>query len=437
MHLRLAFLLLCLAGTASAMTRPEDVKTFTLKNGMKVLVLEDRSIPNANLYLYWKVGSRNEGPGITGLSHFLEHMMFNGAEKYGPKEFDRVMEAEGGSNNAWTSQDVTAYTNWFPAAALETIFELEADRIGSLAFDDKMIESERGVVLSEWTTSRENSNWSLLAEQVGGAAFTAHPYRWPVLGFESDIRNWTKSDLKAYFRKGYAPNNAVLVLVGDIDPARVRALAEKHLEPIPRRDPPRPVHTVEPAQRGEKRVRVHKDVSTPNLMIAYHAPRARSPDYHAVDLLASVLGEGRSSRLHRALVDGKQLAVEAEVYFSMTLDPELLTVWAVCAPGVSEETLLAGIDEELARISRDGVLARERDRAVKRRTVEFYRDLETINGKAGLLGTYEIYHGDYRKLFDAPARIGAVTSADLERVARSILKRSNRTVGVLKKAEVD
>jgi predicted Zn-dependent peptidase len=154
----LIVLLLVFTSLISAQTSIDDVKTFTLKNGMKFLVLEDHSIPNANMYIFFKVGSRNEYPGITGLSHFFEHMMFNGAKKYGPKMFDRVMEAGGGANNAYTSQDVTVYTDFFPTSATELIFELEADRIENLALDDKMVESERGVVLAERITSMENSN---------------------------------------------------------------------------------------------------------------------------------------------------------------------------------------------------------------------------------------------------------------------------------------
>ena len=139
--------------------KASDVQSFTLSNGMKILVLEDNSIPNANMYLFWKVGSRNEYPGITGLSHFFEHMMFNGSKKYGPKMFDRTMEAAGGSNNAYTTENLTVYTDWFPISALETIFDLEADRIGHLELDPKMVESERGVVLSERSTGLENSNF--------------------------------------------------------------------------------------------------------------------------------------------------------------------------------------------------------------------------------------------------------------------------------------
>ena len=196
---------------------------------MDFIVLEDHSIPNANMYIFWQVGSRNEYPGITGLSHFFEHTMFNGAKKYGPKQFDRVMEANGGANNAYTTENVTVYTDFFPKSALELIFDLEADRIAHLSFDDQMIESERGVVLSERITGMENSNWYFLEEQVKAVAFMAHPYRWPVIGYEADIKGWKKSDLQRYFRTYYAPNNAVVVIVGDVTLVGDRSMDESQL----------------------------------------------------------------------------------------------------------------------------------------------------------------------------------------------------------------
>jgi zinc protease len=263
-------------------TTQEDIKSFTLDNGMKILVLEDSSIPNANMYLFWKVGSRNEVPGITGISHFFEHMMFNGSAKFGPKMFDRTMEAAGGANNAYTSENVTVYTNWFPAGAMETIFDLEADRIARLDIDAAMVESERGVVASERTTGLENSNWRVLQEELKGAAFRAHPYSWSVIGHESDIAAWSLEDLREYHSTYYAPNNAVVVIAGDVKLAEVRAMADKYFAPIPAKAPPREIKTLEPEQKGERRVFVKKaSVSTPNLMLAYHIPETAHPDHYA------------------------------------------------------------------------------------------------------------------------------------------------------------
>ena len=192
------------------------VRTHTLQNGMKLIIEEDHDIPNVAMYLFYKVGSRNERPGITGISHFFEHMMFNGAKKYGPKQFDIEMEKAGGHNNAYTTRDVTVYTDWFPATALPLMFDMESDRIQNLSFDPNIIESERGVVASERLTRTDNNNFGLLFEQLNAATYTAHPYGWPVVGWPSDIKSWTMEDLKAHFRMGYAPNNCVMVIVGDV-----------------------------------------------------------------------------------------------------------------------------------------------------------------------------------------------------------------------------
>lgn len=429
---QLCVLFLFCASSLWAQTKVDDVKSFTLKNGMKVIVLEDRSIPNANMYFFWKVGSRNEYPGITGLSHFFEHMMFNGAAKYGPKEFDRVMEANGGSNNAYTTEDITVYTDWFPTSAIELMFELESDRIGSLALDDKMVESERGVIISERITGLENSNWRLLSEQVNSAAFLAHPYRWSVIGYESDIKNWTKDDLQKYFDTYYAPNNGVLVMVGDITLKEVKGLAEKYLEPIPAHTPPRPVHTVEPEQLGEKRVWAKKDVSSPTILIAYHVPEAKAEEYYAVELLSSILSTGKSSRLYSALVDETQLAVEVFTYYPQAFDPTLFYIYATCSKDVSELDLENAVYEEIGRIIEEGVREEELQKVKNRKLVDFYHEMETINGKANTIGTYELYFGDYTRLFSAPEDYKKVTARDIQLVAAKYLRKANRTVGILK-----
>src|SRR6202045_526186 len=200
------------------------VATKTLKNGMKVLVQTDHSIPNIALYIFYRIGARNEGPGTTGISHFFEHMMFNGAKKYGPGDLDKVMEANGGSNNAYTTRNVTVYQDWFPRSALELIFDIESDRIRDLSFDPKKIESERGVVASERRSSVDGQNEGVLDEQLWATAFIAHPYQWPVLGWMSDIEHWTIEDLKRHFEMGYSPSNATMVIAGVVRPEEVFAV---------------------------------------------------------------------------------------------------------------------------------------------------------------------------------------------------------------------
>ncbi|SDJ89826.1 Predicted Zn-dependent peptidase [Ferrimonas sediminum] len=413
-------------------SEPSEVQSFTLDNGMKILVLEDHAIPNANMYLFWKVGSRNEVPGITGLSHFFEHMMFNGSKNYGPKMFDRTMEAAGGANNAYTTENVTVYTDWFPADAIETIFKLESDRIAHLNIDANMVESERNVVASERTTGLENSNWRSLQEEVKATAFRAHPYSWSVIGHESDIYAWTLDDLKQYHKTYYAPNNAVVVIAGAVEFEQVKALSEHYFGTIPAQAPPAKVRTVEPEQKGERRVYVRKEsVTSPNLMFAYHVPETQHQDSYALDVLISLLIDGNSSRLNKALVDEQQLALGIDGYVPESFDPNLLYLFAVAKPGVTADTLEQAMITEINKVAAGGVTQDELDKVKNAKLMGFYDTLETINGRANTLGTYELFQGDWRKMYSAPEAYAKVTREDVQRVARSYLKKSNRTVGVL------
>lgn len=427
----LLFLLL-LSFSGQAQMKSDDVKTFTLKNGMKFLVVEDFSIPNANMYLFYKVGSRNEYQGITGLSHFFEHMMFNGAEKYGPKLFDQTMEFNGGANNAYTTKDVTVYTNWFPASAMEVIFDLEGDRISSLSIDPKIVESERGVVLSERSTGLENSPWRQLSEAVAATAFIEHPYHWSVIGYEDDMKNWKQQDLERYFKMYYAPNNCVVVVSGAIKTSEVKRLAEKYLEPIPAQSEPPKITIAEPAQTGERRITVQKEVATPYLMLAYHTPETKNEDYYALNILSAVLSRGQSSRLHAALVNEQQLATSVFTEFRESFNPSLFSIYALANKEVNHIDLENAIYAEIEKIKNEGISEVELQKIKNQKLMEFYNQVETINGKSNNIGTYEVFFGDYKKMFQAPDNYNKITVADVQNVAKKYFKKSNRTVGVLK-----
>ena len=418
-----------------AQATADEVKSFTLKNGMEIFVLENSSIPNANMYLFYKVGSRNEHIGITGISHFFEHMMFNGAKKYGPKQFDRTMEANGGSNNAYTTENITAYTDWFPSSALEIIFDLEADRIAHLNFDSSMIESERGVILSERSTGLENDPLEELWQEVQATAFIAHPYMWPVIGWESDIKNWAKQDLENYFHTYYAPNNCVVVISGDVKFDQIKNLAEKYFEPIPSAPTPRKIHTIEPEQTGERSVFVQREVPTPYLMITYHVPQSGSEDYYALDLLSSILSQGRSSRLYSSLVEEKQVALDAGTMYGDAFDPTLFYFYGICNDGVKASELETAILDEVQKIITAGINEHELQKVKNQKLMEFYRTLETINGLSNTIGTYELFFGDYKKLFSAPDDYKKVTTQDIQRVAAKYLTKQNRTIGILNTEE--
>lgn len=412
----------------------EAIVSKTLANGLKIIVWPDHDIPNANFYTFYKVGSRNEYPGITGLAHYFEHMMFNGTTRRAPGAFDREMEAAGGSNNASTSNDLTIYTDWFPSSALETIFDLEGDRMANLAFDPKVVESERGVVYSERRSSVDNDSFGTLMEQMQATAFTAHPYQFPTIGWPSDIEHWKLDDLKKFFKTYYAPNNAVLVIAGDVDAAQVFALADKYLAPLQKQPEPTPITTVEPEQLGERRLVVERsDAQSPIVAYAFHSGMgAGDKRFPALELLTTILSQGQSSRLHQRLVEREQAATQAGAFAEAGFDPGLLWVYAMLPPGGDMARVESLLDDELAKIARDGVSADELAKARNLKASAFWRGMATINGKARALGTYEVFNGDYRKLFDAPSAYDAVSAADVQALAKRILRIQNRTTGLLK-----
>src|SRR5215472_3278940 len=425
--------LLPVSALACALLAAQDqgITSNTLSNGMKVIVQEDHAIPNVAMCFFYKIGSRNERPGITGISHFFEHMMFNGSKKYGPKQFDNEMEKAGGNNNAYTSQDVTVYTDWFPSTALELMFDMESDRMQNLAFDPKIVESERGVVYSERRTSVDNSNYGILDEQLRAAAFIAHPYHWPVVGWPSDIEAWTMDDLKAHYKMGYAPNNCVMVVVGDVTADKVMELAKKYIEPIPRQSPPPEVRTKEPQQIGERRVTVRKPAQLPLQMVAYHSPDARDPDSTTLEVIDAIMTAGQSSRLYKRMVDGDQIALNVGAEAERTLDPGVYTFFITPRSGVDPVRAEKTLFEEIDKLRNAPVPDEELRKAKNQLLTQHYKQLKTIAGRANLLGTYEVFYGDYRKLYTVDRDIEAVTAADVQRVAQKYFTPLNRTVATL------
>jgi zinc protease len=410
---------------------PADIRSVTLDNGLEIIVWPDHDIPNVALYYFVRAGGRNERPGITGLSHFFEHMMFNGTEHLEPGEFDRIMEAAGGQNNAYTSNDVTVYQDWFPRSALETIFEIEAERLQNLAFDAEAIESERGVVSSERRTSVDNNNLGRLVEQVRATAYVAHPYQFPVIGWPSDIASWTRENLERFYRTYYAPNNITLVVVGDVTPDEVFELAEDYLEDIEAQDPPAEVRTVEPEQQGERRVVIETDAQTPMLHVAFHAGAAADPETLTMRLLLSILVDGDSSRLHRLFVEEEQIAISVGGFAFEGFDPGLVYFYLTLPPGGDLGLVEQRLFDELALIAADGVTEAELEKARNIALADFWRDMATINGKAAGLGEAAVFRGSYEQLFDLAKNIEAITREELREVGSHVFRRNNATIGTL------
>jgi zinc protease len=415
-------------GFAAAADR---VRSLELPNGLTVLVWPDHSIPSVVVYNWVRVGSRNEGTGTTGLAHFFEHMMFNGTAAHPQGEFDRLLEGNGGRNNAFTTQDVTVYQDWLPRAELGQLLELEADRLANLAFDPQVVEKERQVVYSERRLRVEDSNPAALSEQLRATAFLAHPYRIPTIGWPSDIQSWTIDDLRGFYRTWYAPNNCTLVIAGDVDADAVFALVQRYYGGLPRGPVAPTVRTREPEQDGERRIRLARNGQNPLVMEAWPSLAAADGEAPALNLLQMVLTGGEASRLHRALVEEQRVAVDVGSGWSEGFDPNLYEIEATLPEGGDPAAFEKALDVELARVLAQGVSEAELARAKHQVAAQFWRGASTLDGKAHLLGEYAVMHGDWRKLFAAPAAYEAVTTAQVQAVARQVFQPRHRTVGVL------
>ncbi len=411
---------------------PDEIRSHTLANGLRIIVWPDHDIPNVVMYNFVRAGSRNEYPGITGLSHFFEHMMFNGTSKREQGQFDREMTAAGGDNNAYTTNDITVYMDWFPRTALKIVFDLEADRLGHLRIDPEVVETERGAVASERRLRVDNNNVLRLLEQMRATAFVAHPYQFPVIGWPSDIESWTQDDLISFYKTYYAPNNCTLVITGDVNAAEIFKLAEDYFGAIPAQKPPASVRTVEPEQKGPRRLLIETDAQTPLLHMAFHAGSATDPETLPLSVLLNILVGGDSSRLHRILVEEEQLAISVGGFQDEGFDPGLVYFYATLPPDGDPAAVEARMLEELTRIAVEGVSAEEFAKARNIILADFWRGLATIRGKASALGNFEIFNGSFEKLFELPDDVKAVTVDELKDAAANVFRTANMTVGVLR-----
>jgi zinc protease len=419
------------AGETKAAPAKLNATVETLQNGLKVILMEDHSVPVISRWTFYRVGSENERPGITGISHFMEHMMFNGAAKYGPKEFDRALESNGGYSNAFTSEDMTAYYEDFASDVLELSIDLDSDRMKSLALDPKYIVSEMNVVKEERRMRVDNSVEGAMYEELGALAYKAHPYGWPVLGWMSDLEKINRADAVAYFKTYYAPNNAILVIVGDFETKKALELVRRYYGDIPSQTPPEPVRTVEPEQQGERRAELYKAAEMPAVLIGYHIPDVKSNDIYALDVLQYVLSMGESSRLYKSLVRNLGIAVSADANASWQLAPAIFTIDVKVKPektGAECEGAVYGILDDIAK---NGITAAELTKAKNQIAANFYRSMQTVNGKARKIGTYEIYFGDFNEILKVQDRYRAVTLDDVKRVAKEYFSPRNRSVVTL------
>lgn len=424
----LALLLAIAAGPAPARERPT---AFTLPNGLRVVLLEERTVPNICLGIAVRTGSINERPGITGISHLFEHMMFNGSKRYPPGRFDQVLEEGGGYSNAYTSQDITFYYEEFVPELLDTVLAMEADRFRRLTIDTENLERERGIVMEERRVGVDNSIPSTLSEVLYATAYAAHPYRTPIVGWMKDLETLTLEDARAYYSAWYAPNNATLVMVGDISAARARTLVTRHLGSLPWRPLPRTPADAEPPQRGEKRAVVRKAAELPAFMIAWKADRASSPDHPALQMLAVILGQGESSRLHRALVYEEQLCTAVAMEMGEVRDPGLLALYAQMRPGRTVAEAEVRVTALLRAVADSGVTVAETEKARSLLEKQGVDALLTHSGTAGRLAFYDAVHGSWERALDPTARYATVTPEQIRLAAHRVLNDRGKTLVVL------
>jgi predicted Zn-dependent peptidase len=402
-----------------------------LPNGLQVLLHEDHSAPVVSSYIFYRSGSRNEQCGKTGIAHLFEHMMFNGGKKFGPGIFDDLIEGNGGSTNGYTTRDYTAYLNNFPREALPIVLDLESDRMANLAITAQNLEQERGIVMEERRLRIDDQVSGVMNEALYLHAFVQSPYRWNTVGFMSDLRRITLADARAYFETYYAPNNATLVLAGDLDPPAAFALVRRYFAKIRRGRPPAPVDASEPPQDGERRVVVRKNAELPAVMMGYHAVRAVDPERAVLDVIERLLARGESTRLYEDLVREHEVATGVEADNSWGLEPDLFIVYAQARPGKTAADLERRIDAVMARLAEQPVPGDELRKAKNQLQAELVRNLKTVSGKANQLGFFQTVFGDWRAILGLDAAWEAVTADDVRRVAATRLRPEQRTVVVL------
>jgi zinc protease len=425
-------LVAALVASAPAARAATPVLDATLDNGLRVLLLEDRRNPLVSVQVWYRVGSRDERPGATGLAHFLEHMMFKGTPTHPKGEYSRIVEGNGGHDNAFTTQDTTSYFVNIAADKVGEVLQLEADRMRNLLLDPAEIDAERQVVMEERRMRTEDSPDGLLAEEVMAMAFAAHPYRWPVIGWMEDIARINPVELRAFYDLYYRPNNAVLVVVGDVRAPELLARIRTLFGPIARGPAPPPVTAVEPPPRAERRVTLRSAAARlPALTLTWLAPNFRSADAPALEVLETVLSGGRASRLHRRLVVETGLALDADADYSYTsVDPNLFWLSARPAEGVGLDALERGLLDEVERLKREPIDAEELARAQNQIEASFVWGQDSIYARAATLARFERI-GSWRRADEYVGAIRAVTAADVQRVARTYFPADVKTVGVL------
>jgi zinc protease len=413
--------------TSSALEDPAERMLETkLPNGLRVITIEDHSTPVVSFQMWVQVGSRDEAR-YTGLAHLFEHMMFKGSKHIAPEEHARLVNARGGRLNAFTSRDFTVYFEDVTSESLPLVIELEAERVANLDISEATLTSEREVVLEERRMRTEDQPMGRAFEALLALTFQAHPYRWPVIGWRSDIERATVEACRDFFDAYYAPNNMVIVIAGDFDTEEALAVVRRSFGRLDASVVPRNP-TEEPEQDGERRTTVHFDLRSPVLAAAWHAPEAGHADAEALDVLSQILSAGRSSRLYRGLVYDAQQALSAQGAYWELLDGGVFYALATVRPDASIARVEQLFMQEIERVKREPVTAAELEKAKRQLEVGLVNGLSTTHSLAARVGRDVSSFGAVRPLEERLRAIQAVTAEDVQRVARTYLRAENRSI---------
>jgi zinc protease len=422
-------LFLFLSSIAPAEAQNFKVQEAALDNGLKVLLLEDHKSAVVTFQVWYRVGSRNEIDGRSGLAHFLEHMMFKGTKKMKPEEYSRIIAQNGGNSNAFTTQDHTVYFATMSRDKIGVEIELEADRMTNAVLDD--YESEKMVVMEERRLRTEDKPGAALGEVMGAVAYTVYPYRRPVIGWMSDILNLSGDDLRQFYKTYYAPNNAFIVVVGDFDAQQISAKIKQEFGKISRGAAAPKVTLEEPPQKGDRRVALKKEAELPLLSMYYHVPNLQDSDGFALDLLSVILASGRSSRLHQDLVYNKRIATGVDAdYDGVSIGPAIFSFTAQVMPDKQQAEVESAIDKVVAQVRSEPVSDRELEKAKNQVEAAFVFGQDSIFGQALRIGQFESV-AKWQFINTYLPGIRAVTAADVLRVAKKYLDPDRRTVGTL------
>lgn len=397
------------------------VEKYKLANGLTVLLHEDHRAPMISFHTWYKVGSKNEKPGVTGAAHMLEHMMFKGAKKFDGKQFDQLLHENGIVNNAFTSNDFTGFYQNLPSDKLEMMMEMEVDRMSSLALREKDLFTEKEVVKEERRWRVDNSPMGLLRELTMSTLYQSHPYRWPVIGTMEDISDYDVSKLRVFYENYYVPNNAVLVLAGDFDMEKTKALIQKYYGSLPKKEVLEPAPILETSITSPRNAVLKQKVQTENLNISFHGVSQGHADMYALDLLAEVLGGGASSRLYKKYILEEQNAIYAYAGHSSLKDNGIFSVAVQMKPGLQSHKIEAGLIREMQKIKSKKISEVELRRAKIQIMKSYVDGLQTLDAKARALASSEIITGSYDEFFMDLKKYQAVTVADLQKVAQKYL----------------